>query len=94
MQFMGHSDILQTVNEKSFDVVTPVHKDALGNEIEKLRFSPPNANLEPLKKISIFVKNSLWEHNKPIALLEKNFTDSKGKKIIFCRFFLHFSEIR
>ena len=82
MQFMGHSDSLQAINEKSFDVVTPVHKDALGNEIEKLSFSPPNANLEPWKKISIFAKNSSWVHNKPISFLEKNFNDSKGKKII------------
>lgn len=86
MQFIGHSDTLETIGQKSFEVLTPNDGTAKENFSEKIcsqktNVSPKNADI--LKKKSIFSKTPFWQKGKIAPGFEKNFMDYLGKKIVY-----------
>lgn len=86
MQFVGHSDTLETIGQKSFDVVTPNDGFVKENFSEKIssqknNLSPKNGDI--LKKKSIFSKTPFWQKGKIDPGFEKNFMDYLGKKIVY-----------
>ena len=88
IQFSKHSEILDTINQKAFDVTTPCRNE--GGVQENANFTdglysqrgPASPkDLASLKKKSIFAKK-LFHEGKALAMYEKNFLENKGNKII------------
>ena len=86
MQFVGHSDTLETIGQKSFEVVTPNDGIVKENFSEKISSQKNNISLRDgdiLKKKSIFSKTPFWHKGKIAPDFEKNFMDYLGKKIVY-----------
>lgn len=79
--------MLETIGQKSFDVVTPCVSAGLKENLDfnegiqpKANHSPTNNNIS-LKKKSIFIKSDHIE--KHLADFEKYFEETKGNKLIY-----------
>ena len=86
MQFMRHNEILETIGQKSFDVVTPCESAGLKENSNFSEGIHPKASNSPtnnisLKKKSIFIKSDHIE--KHLTDFEKYFEENKGNKLIY-----------
>lgn len=86
MQFVRHNEILETIGQKSFDVLTPCESAELKPNLDFSEGIHPKANHSPtnnvsLKKKSIFIKSDHIE--KHLANFEKYFEENKGNKLIY-----------
>ena len=86
MQFVRHTEMLETIGQKSFDVVTPCESAGLKENLDFSEGIHPKTNNSPtnnisLKKKSIFIKSDHIE--KHLANFDKYFEENKGNKLIY-----------
>ena len=83
---MRHTEMLETIGQKYFDVVTPCESAGLKENLDFSEGIHPKTNNSPtnnisLKKKSIFIKSDHIE--KHLANFDKYFEENKGNKLIY-----------